>query len=134
MTTRRFDAAVLWDPSHADTWEDKQDLETDEVSWEPALGCYRLTGGYDVLVSEAMLRSWALADANRLSGELDVPVKIIAAGDNAFLLEHQHSCTEHASEPKAFAVIEGADHTITADETMDELFTDTIARLDTYGR
>ncbi len=41
---------------------------------------------------------------------------------------------EHANDPKAFVVIEGADHNFTVAETMTELFAETIDWLDQHGR
>jgi hypothetical protein len=50
------------------------------------------------------------------------------------MLDWEGAYYEHANEPKAFAVIAGADHDFTAGETMTELFTETIDWLDQHGR
>lgn len=131
---RAFDAAVLWDASHPGTFEDKDDLQDEHTVWEPRLACYRQKGGCDILLSEALLRSWAMADADRLITELSAPVKLVAAGDNPVLLEYQRSYLEHATEPKTLAVVDGADHNFTTDGTMDELFAETVEWLDAHLR
>lgn len=131
-TARAFDVAVLWDASHADSRGDGESLEDDHTVWEPRLGCYRLRWGCDILISEAMLRSWAVADSNRRIAELGRPVKIIAAGDNPVLLEYQREYLEHAREPKALTVIEGADHNFTTDGALEQLFAETVDWLDEH--
>ncbi|MGH8884470.1 MAG: alpha/beta hydrolase [Egibacteraceae bacterium] len=129
-----FDAVVLWDATHADAWPDKDTLEDEHTVWEPALGCYRLKWSCDILISEEMLRSYRHLDSNALISWLRKPVKVIAAGANTRLLDRQREYYAHANEPKALAVIDGADHNFTNGETMTELFRETIDWLNQHGR
>jgi hypothetical protein len=81
-----------------------------------------------------MLRSYRDPDCNALISQLQRPVKVIAAGANAFLRSAQQEYYDHANEPKALAVIEGADHNFETGETMVELFAETVRWLDQHGR
>ncbi|HEV7467085.1 MAG TPA: alpha/beta fold hydrolase [Candidatus Dormibacteraeota bacterium] len=138
-----FDAVVLWDATHSGGWQPRQAEEhadpahpygDESTVWEGSLDCYRLRWGCDILVSEAMLRSYRDPDCNALISQLHRPVKVIAAGANAFLRSVQNEYYEHANEPKALAVIEGADHNFETGETMVELFAETVRWLDQHGR
>ncbi len=114
LTRRRaFDAAVLWDTSHTGIWQERtasrdatgegeavrREFEDDHTIWEPRLGCYRFHWAYDILVSEAMLRSMRTVDCTPLIGQLHKPVKLIAAGNTTMLpwqqvyYEHANRCT-----------------------------------------
>jgi len=136
--TQAFEAAELWDATHGGFVRDAEEwLGGDPYRvWEPTLGLWRARWGRDVLLGESAFSYEAMsaAECDALIDRLHRPVKIVAAGANDSLLGCQRSYYEHANEPKALAVIEGADHGFGRGESMELLIAETTAWLDVYGR
>ena len=127
---RAFDNVVLWDPSANG---DHLFRDWPEASWMPEHGAWLVRWGADLLVSDAMAKSWQGHETERLLADLGKPVKIVAAGAST-RLEGCRRYAEVACDPKELAIVEGADHCFDVDGTEEALFVETIAWVNEHGR
>lgn len=116
----RYDALVLWDPTHPASWPGA-DLGDETTIFEPSLDMFRLRWGVDVLVTSAFLQSCSEVDAEAQLALLQKPLLIVAAGGGV-LVPFGRRYLDAARKPKTFAIIDGADHGFLRGDSLARLY------------
>lgn len=126
---RGYDAVVLWEPTHADCW-DERELADEYTKWEPALGLYRYIGGVDELVSREYLESYRFRDCDSLAEDFPVPMLTILGGTDGKArnpaMARYHERTPSQSD---LQILDGVDHALYEGESLTRVLDVTAAWL-----
>jgi pimeloyl-ACP methyl ester carboxylesterase len=116
LSRKDVQAIVLWDPSYGDLFRDAKRLTED---------LYTLGWGPEFLIGKEMIEERARVDWDHLTDELNVPLRVIAAGAGV-LLEGSKRYVERAAGSADLKVIDGATHTFREDGAAEQLFEQTV--------
>jgi len=105
---QRFDATVLWDPSHGLTFL-RESFGTPGGKYVKVLNGYLMRWGASVVLGKAMVQEVERLLWDDLPKDFHVPLKIISAGKGV-LLRGAKKYIQAAHEPKSLNVIRGATH------------------------
>lgn len=119
----QFRAVVLWDPSYQVEFEDLEHV--------PELSLYRSLGGVQYLFGEEMINEARRLDWDGLTQGLEVPLKVICAGEG-ILVEGGRRYCDVASGETDLVVVKGAGHSFNEDGAAEQLFEATAGWLKTY--
>ena len=116
---RKFDAAILWDPSH-----NFSPLFT-KTKYIPSLkGYVDLGGSFGILVGKRMVEEEKKFPWKEKIQTIGIPVKIICAG-KGILVRGCKAYYKHAPDPKELTVVAQASHCFDEEGTEGKLFEET---------
>lgn len=116
-----FDGAVFWDGSYLP----RIVKFFNQYKYVKAIDGRILSEGYEVIVSEDLVRESKTLDSLRLVKNLHVPIKIIVAGDGV-LDEGGREMFKIANKPKSLSIVRGSTHNFSEDGKQKELFNMTL--------
>ena len=114
-----FNGVVFWDGSYLISDYFKKCKYVKEIDGRI------LDWGYDVVISEAMVKEANEVDALTLLRDLHVPIQILCAGKGS-LMAGGKKMFAAANDPKMFRLIPGATHNFEEDGAEERLYKETV--------